>query len=160
MPCSERIVVPKGPQQAAKHLLCKKTQQEGTMLATAGRGLQGLAHPHDYLPATLLSSGHNSIGLDLWMSHVIVWAFWELNLVQPAISVHTAFDDKMGAAGSALMKIARAACSHHRSSCRSDHRHHAYHVLLLLYLLQVTFGPGLTKVCLRKLPYLQLSMAG
>ena len=117
------------------------------MLAAAGRGLQGPAHPRDYLPATLLNdSGHNSIGLDLWMSHVIVWVFRELNLVQPAISVHTAIDDKMGAAGSVGMKIARAACSHNRSSCRSDHRHHAYRVLLLLFLLQVTFGPGLTKV--------------
>ena len=131
------------------------------MLAAAGRGLQGPAHLRDYLPATLLNdSGRNSIGLDLWMSHVIVLVFRELNLVQPAISVHTAIDDKMGAAGSAVMKIARATCSHNRSSCRSDHRHHAYRVLLLLFLLQVTFGPGLTKVRLRKLPYLQLSLAG
>ena len=77
------------------------------MLAAAGRGLQGPAHLRDYLPATLLNdSGRNSIGLDLWMSHVIVWVFRELNLVHPAISVHTAIDDKMGAAGSAVMKIA------------------------------------------------------
>ena len=70
------------------------------MLAAAGRGLQGPAHLRDYLPATLLNdSGRNSIGLDLWMSHVIVWVFRELNLVQPAISVHTAINDKMGAAG-------------------------------------------------------------
>ena len=130
------------------------------MLAAAGRGLQGLAHPRDYLPATLVNSGLNSIGLDLWMSHVIVWVFRVLNLVQPAVSVHTAIGDKMGAAGSAVMKIAQATCSHNRSSCRSDHRHHAYRVLLLLFLLQVTFGPGLTKVHLRKLPYLRLSLSG
>ena len=131
------------------------------MLAATGRGLQGPAHPRDYLPPTLLNdSGLNSIGLDLWMSHVIVWVFRELNLVQPANSVHTAIDDKMGSAGSAGMMIACAACSHNRSSCRSDHRHHAYRVLLLLFLLQVTFGPGLTKVHLRKLPYLRLSLAG
>ena len=130
------------------------------MLAAAGRGLQGLAHPRDYLPATLLNSGRNSIGLDLWMSHVIVWVFRELNLAQPAISVHTAIDDKMGAAGSAVMKIAHATCSHNRSSCRSDHRYHANGVLLLSFLLQVTFGPGLTKVHLRKLPYLRLRLSG
>ena len=82
------------------------------------------------------------------MSHVIVWVFRELNMVQTAISVHTAIDDK--AAGSAAMKIEHATFSHNRSSCRSDHRHHAYRVLLqLLFLLQVTFGPGLTKVHLR-----------
>ena len=58
------------------------------MLAAAGRGLQGPAHPRNYLPATLLTdSGRKSIGLDLWMSHVIVWVFRELNLVQPAVSV-------------------------------------------------------------------------
>ena len=58
------------------------------MLAAAGRGLQDLAHPCDYLPATLLNdSGRYSIGLDLWMSHVIVWVFRELNMVKPAISV-------------------------------------------------------------------------
>ena len=115
------------------------------MLAGAGRGLQGPAHPRDYLPATLLNdSGRNSIGLDLWMSHVIVWVFRELNLVQQAISVHTAINVKMGAAGSAVLKIACATCSHNRSSCRSDHRYHANRVLLLLFLLQVTFGSGLT----------------
>ena len=112
-----------------------------------------------HLPATLLNDlGRNSIGLDLWMSHVIVWVFRELNMVQTAISVHTAIDDK--AAGSAVMKIEHATFSHNRSNCRSDHRYHAYRVLLLLFLLQVTFGPGLTKVHLRKLPYLRLSLAG
>ena len=131
------------------------------MLAAAGRGLRGPAHPRDYLPATLPNdSGRNSNGLDLWMSHVIVWVFRELNLVHPAISVHTAIDDKMGAAGAAVMKIVCATCSHNWSSCRSDHRHDAYRVLLLLFWLQVTFGPGLTKVHLRKLPYLRLSLAG
>ena len=131
------------------------------MLAAAGRGLQGAAHPRDYLPATLLNDpGCNSIGLDLWMSHVIDWVFREINLGQPAISAHTAIDEKIGAAGSAVMKIEHATFSHNRSSCRSDHRHHAYCVLLLLFLLQVTFGPGLTKVHLRKLPYLRLSLAG
>ena len=90
------------------------------MLAAAERGLRGPAHPRDYLPATLLNdSGRNSIGLDLWMSHVIVWVFRELNLVQQAISVHTAIDDKMGSAGSAGMKIVRAACSH--TNCASPY---------------------------------------